>query len=729
MRVLSRRLIRVYPRIVEVTEMVTTHLKHCFDPPSLKGGRMKRSLVLLLAMLTILGSFLTSSLALAANAVVGRGSAASCNEAALDNALTTVNSTGGGTMTFRCGAAAHTITLTTQKVMNLANVVINGNKLITLNGSLGVRHFFVGNGVTLTLQNIKLRNGDPLASGGAIEINESTVILSGVEISNNYASTIGGAIYCYGAGARLVITKSLIANNRAEASGGALYNDGCPVTISNSKFVRNTAATGGGAIYNAPLGRLDMGGTLLQDNEAMDGSGLYNAADATADLAGVDFYSNSGGYGGGVENSGTLDITDSLFRENTVTGSGGGLWNLSGSANISRTTFRQNRAYEGAGINSYGSHLAVDHANLTDNVSSGSGGGLYHGGGTAFLSNLTISGNQAVTGGGIDQSSDDNLMMTNATIANNRATRLGGGLYHNSRYAILTNVTIANNTAPVGSAIYEDSPMNVNFPGVVQLVNSVVLGSANNCDGGLFRSLGNNLSQGTCNALTAVTDIHNYAGALNLGALTFNGGSYPMKTMRPTSGSPLIDAGNNAHCLATDQNDAARPQGSACDIGACESQGTVGNETLKNGGFNLYTSLPKIPDNWLATLFSASDGKDALVKREGVAAVKIVGQGRTKSLAQTVLLGGTTGDTFTFSFWVKANRLSAAGLCQAQVTFYSGTTQVGRKLIACPAGATYPWKQTSVSFVAPANYTSVVVSLVFSKSLGTAWFDSLSLSR
>jgi hypothetical protein len=109
--------------------------------------------------------------------------------------------------------------------------------------------------------------------------------------------------------------------------------------------------------------------------------------------------------------------------------------------------------------------------------------------------------------------------------------------------------------------------------------------------------------------------------------------------------------------------------------------------------------------------------------------VKIVGQGRAKSLAQTVVLGGKRGDKFTFSFWVRADRLSAAGLCQAQVTFYSGTAQVGKKVIACPAGATYNWKQVKLGFVAPANYTNVVVSLLFSKSLGTAWFDLLSLSR
>lgn len=686
---------------------------------------MKQPIMALLATLILLGSFLTPSPALAANAVVGNGTAASCTESALDGALATVNSSGGGTITFQCGAAEHTITLTNQKIINLTNVTINGNNLIILNGSLGVRHFFVGNGVTLTLQKIKLRNGDPLASGGAIEINESLVILSGVEISNNYAETQGGAIYCYGTSAGVAINNSLIANNSAAASGGAIYNDGCPINISSSKFIHNTTNTSGGAIYNAPAGQLNLSGTLLQDNEAMDGPGLYNASGATAALAGVDFYSNSGGYGGGVENSGDLNITDSLFRENSVTGSGGGLWNLNGAAVITRTTFQQNNAYEGAGINSYGSQLTVDYANLTANIASGSGGGLYHGGGTAFLSNLTISSNQAANGAGIYQSSDDNLTVTNATIAGNSASLAGGGLYHYSRYAILTNTTIANNIAPTGSAILEDSPMDTNFPGVVQIVNSVIFGSANNCDGGLFTSLGNNLSQGTCNALSHGTDRHNFTGALNLNALALNGGKYAMKTMRPNLGSPVINTGSNASCPAADQNGTVRPQGASCDIGAYEFR-----ETIKNGGFNLYPSGSNIPTNWWATQFSASDGKEINVKKEGAAALKMIGQaGKTKTLTQSVILGGKKGDTFTFSFWVKADKLSTAGVCQAQIVFYNASAVVGKKLIPCPAGATYQWKQTKVGFVAPENYTKLVISLTSSKSTGTAWFDLVSLSR
>jgi hypothetical protein len=319
--------------------------------------------------------------------------------------------------------------------------------------------------------------------------------------------------------------------------------------------------------------------TLLQANSAADGGGLYAATDSTAVLAAVTLAANSGNHGGGLEASGAVTITDSLFDGNTVTGSGGGFWNFSGTIVVERTTVRNNRAYEGGGVNSYGSNLQMTDVNLVDNVATGpGGGGLYHGGGTATVINATISGNRASdpagSGGGVYQSSDDNLVMTNITLANNQAGYFGGGLYHYGRYAILTNVTLANNTADVaGNALYEDSPTTTANPGVVQLANSVILGSTNNCDGANFQSLGHNISGGTCSSLSQATDQENYAGALLLGPLSFNGGSFPMQTHLPQAGSPLVDAADDTQCPSRDQRGGARV--AVCDIGAVEYGASV----------------------------------------------------------------------------------------------------------------------------------------------------------
>ncbi len=527
---------------------------------------MKKNIIFLTLILTLLAAALNARPARAANAVVGTGTPASCTEAAFDAALVTA-SAGGGTITFNCGSGAHTITFSISKTINLGNVTINGGGLIVLAGSSTVRHFFVGNGMTLTLQNITLRDGDSLVGGGAIEASTATVILDSVQFLNNYSSIQGGAIYCYDG---IVTASNTLFNGNESSTGGAIFNDGCNITINGSTFQNNKAAASGGAIYNSMLGVLQINNSQFTGNQSLDGGGIFNAGGATGTLNAVTMSSNSGGHGGGVENIGTITINDSLIDSNTVTGSGGGIWNTGGSVNLTRTTVSNNRAYEGAGINSYGINLQITNANVVNNITTGThGGGVYINSGTAYITNATISGNQAVgvaaDGGGVYHNSNDNLTLTNVTLASNQAGARGGGLYHYGNYAILTNVTIGNNTATMaGPAIYEDSPNTA----VVQMKNSVVFGSAGNCDGNLFQSLGYNVSKGSCPSLNHATDQDNFAGDIAMGALAFNGGTFAMQTMLPLAGSPVIDAGDA--CSATDQRGIARPVGAACDIGAVE---------------------------------------------------------------------------------------------------------------------------------------------------------------
>jgi hypothetical protein len=53
-----------------------------------------------------------------------------------------------------------------------------------------------------------------------------------------------------------------------------------------------------------------------------------------------------------------------------------------------------------------------------------------------------------------------------------------------------------------------------------------------------------------------------------LGLLADNGG--PTETMALGTGSPAIDAGDDATCESMDQRGVSRPQGAHCDIGAFE---------------------------------------------------------------------------------------------------------------------------------------------------------------
>ena len=152
-------------------------------------------------------------------------------------------------------------------------------------------------------------------------------------------------------------------------------------------------------------------------------------------------------------------------------------------------------------------------------------------------------------------------------------------------------------------------------------------------------------------------------------------------------------------------------------------------ERVQNGGFNTYSGLSKIPQLWSASGFSATDGKTTTVKKEGTASVVITGQsGKTKSLTQTIVLSGGSGNQFSFSFWAKGDAIPAAGICRAQVIFYNGATVNLTKTVNCTTG-TYGFQKKSLSFSTVAAYTKIVVKFMYTKSSGTIWFDLVSLVK
>ena len=509
----------------------------------------------------------------AADAVVS----GACTETQFDAALTTVQTTGGGTITFACGGAK-TITLTAQKNL-IANTTLDGGDLITLSGGDATRLFFVNGGVRFVTNNITLRNGSSAVGGGLVEAAGAQMTFNNTRLLNSRADAQGGAIYCFvGTDGTLTLNNSTVEGNLSHRGGG-IYNDGCAMTVNNTQLLNNRATltstggtAGGGGIYNATGGQLTIVRSTLQGNNGFDGGALYVAQGASALIQGSTIQSNQAAYGAGLENSGVVTVTDSLLHDNRAENVGGGLWNLTGRVVMTRTTVSANRAFEGGGINSYGDHVELYTVNVINNQATGSdGGGIYHTGGTFFVTNATISGNRAkLDGGGIHQNSGDNLVLRNVTISGNQAERFGGGFHHRARFAILTNVTLGNNTAPAGNALYESADGSVG-PGVLQLTNTLLFGSANNCDGNLFQSGGHNLTAGSCSSLANATDRQvNDAG---MGALTYNGGFFVMQTHLPLTGSPAINGGDSASCSATDQRGAVRV--GVCDVGAVEADAAL----------------------------------------------------------------------------------------------------------------------------------------------------------
>jgi CSLREA domain-containing protein len=195
------------------------------------------------------------------------------------------------------------------------------------------------------------------------------------------------------------------------------------------------------------------------------------------------------------------------------------------------------------------------------------------------VSGSTISGNgdpgtDSESNGGIYVESP--FSAVNTTIAGNNGH--GIAVDYVDTGASLNNVTIAGNNGD-GLFLFD----------AISATNTIV---ANNAAGDCvsaqtyLTSDGHNLdSDGSCFSYQEA------AGDLTadpqLGPLQDNGGATP--TMALASGSPAVDAGNDASCSGVDQRGTTRPQGPHCDIGAFElvpSPGLLSGSVSTNGEQN-----------------------------------------------------------------------------------------------------------------------------------------------
>lgn len=267
---------------------------------------------------------------------------------------------------------------------------------------------------------------------------------------------------------------------------------------------------------NAGLGALVISRTMTIQSPAnagkriLDGSNLgvaspiVDVVSGTVQLSGVSVL--NGGPAGGIQvrsNAG-LTLVRSLVADNT-----------------------------GSGIVNQGV-LTVTTSLIRDN----NGGGLNNSGGTASLSNSTLSGNSNGTGGGLFINGGS-VTLNNVTVTDNTASSSGGGVWINAGSTlIMRNTILAGNSGSPGP----------------------------DCSGSLT-SQGFNLIQNPSGcAFTPDNDITNQSPSLS--PLQDNGG--PTLTHALPANSPAVDAGDPSSCEVTDQRGAARPQGNECDIGAFE---------------------------------------------------------------------------------------------------------------------------------------------------------------
>ncbi|KAB2895153.1 MAG: hypothetical protein F9K35_16005, partial [Burkholderiaceae bacterium] len=260
-------------------------------------------------------------------AIVGTGTPGSCTEGALNTALQ-----GGGTVTFDCGAAAHTITLTGAKTLT-ADTAIDGGGLITLDGG-GVVQLFRLSGAAnnYMLRGLVLSHGKATNdSGGAVYVDGATLLLNDVTLLNNTAVTsvawggVGGAVYARG-GAQVTLSRVTASGNSA-ASGGVVLADGAGTTLLLSEFVAesNHAVNVGGAVTHRGSA-LSIQRSLFMANSVLDSEGPGGAVQVAPPTGTT-----------------SLTIANSTFQGNTSShGSALSAAQLSPGSTIANSTFANN---------------------------------------------------------------------------------------------------------------------------------------------------------------------------------------------------------------------------------------------------------------------------------------------------------------------------------------------------------------------------------------------------
>ena len=244
----------------------------------------------------------------------------------------------------------------------------------------------------------------------------------------------------------------------------------------------------------------------------------------------------------------------------------------------------------GGGIENEGDLTLID-VTVSGNMATGPtafGGGIDNASSLEPTQGVTVTGNSASTGGGIENDAVITpLVLTNVTISGNTASSSGGAIKNNAT-ANLTNVTLSNNAAPSGAGL--ENTHDATLASVIVANNPATA----NCSGtGTLTSSGHNLDSGMSCGFSGAGDLVNIDP--QLGPLQDNGG--PTFTQALLAGSPAIDAGaSDCPPPAADQRGGVRPvdgngDGTAvCDIGAYEFGATLpGNTTTTS------TTLPSCP--------------------------------------------------------------------------------------------------------------------------------------
>lgn len=258
-------------------------------------------------------------------------------------------------------------------------ITLENGALVRNGGAPQFRLLSIAAGGSLTLDGMTASGGSLSASdnAGAIYNDGGTLTIRNSTLTNHSAG-FGGALYNSGAGASMVLADSQLTNNSASQNGGLLMNDSGHVSIRRSTVSGNSSSgpSGNGAIYN------------------------FGAS---------------------------LDIVDSMFSGNTATTSVGAVQNFAGTVRIANSVFAGNSAANSSSavLNNAAGVMTISNSRFTGNRVQNAGAAVFNNGSTLTLSNSTVAGNSAASGGGM-QVAGGTTTIRNSILWGNSGNALAG---------------------------------------------------------------------------------------------------------------------------------------------------------------------------------------------------------------------------------------------------------------------------------------------------------------
>lgn len=344
---------------------------------------------------------------------------------------------------------------------------------------------------TLTASN-NGTNGSPMT--GATGENGLPVITTSISIvgqsSTIQANKTGFRILQVNAPNGNLTLQGVTLTGGSSVFGGALFNNGGTVTLTQDVVSGNTAQMAGGGLASGALapGATGTVGTLTLNSTMVTNNSVKG--------------SSMGGGGGGILNhGGTLNLNNSEVNSNTSAGGGGGIASgtgtggLSGAAQLNITNSQVNGNTETGGLMSGGGGLAnggsasISGSQINGNFAPGSFGGGIINHGTMTLSSSTVEHNTA----GADQAGNPGF---GGGIANVNLGGVGdaapGGVLTISQSLINDNVAGGLGGAIIEAGINQAGPFTAGYS--LRLTGSQVEGNVSFYAGAIQANPGSSVS-------------------------------------------------------------------------------------------------------------------------------------------------------------------------------------------------------------------------------------------